>query len=514
MAVQGGPASNVVVDPSRARAGGPALPVAVVTDGRATEGNNAIAVYEAPAGTPVIAGPALPIVVAPAGSRVEAGPAIPVRVVAGSLGSTVAPPVNTVAPTISGTAELGATLTGNHGTYTGSPTSYTYRWLRNGVAIGGATAQTYVLVLSDLGTTITFEEVPTGPGGTGAAATSAGTAIPNWLLLDRFTTNAAAPLSSPRTCEPGPGTSAAINDPTNKLSITNQALTFASPAAPAFGNPGIWYTQQARAAGMAVSAAVTTPVTRNGFVGWDADTAGLPDSASAFWIRTNIDAHDDSYTVAGVAAINNQVYQCTVVLRSTGAFYLVDSTLVWVGASLSANFYPCAVAGNGNNNFVVDNMAVVQLGAPWNTDYGIATQQLSGARSQGDSFTHTADGFVEWTQTTRASANYTEVRFRKQDATNYWSVQIDSTGAVTLFEVVAGTPTSRGTGSGVTSGQRMVILFFGTTIRVFRSGNNQIISYTSATNFQTATAGDVNAIGTGGAISNIVSWPRTVTPPI
>lgn len=60
-------------------------------------------------------------------------------------------PSPTVAPNITGTTTVGSTLTVHNGTWSGSPTSYAYQWQRNGVAIGGATAATYVLQAGDSG---------------------------------------------------------------------------------------------------------------------------------------------------------------------------------------------------------------------------------------------------------------------------------------------------------------------------------------------------------------------------
>lgn len=60
-------------------------------------------------------------------------------------------PSPTVAPNITGTTTVGSALTIHDGTWAGSPTSYAYQWLRDGVAIVGATASTYVLVSGDLG---------------------------------------------------------------------------------------------------------------------------------------------------------------------------------------------------------------------------------------------------------------------------------------------------------------------------------------------------------------------------
>ena len=60
-------------------------------------------------------------------------------------------PEPTVAPAITGTLTVGSTLTVSNGTWSGSPTGYTYQWLRDGVEIGGATASTYLLVSGDSG---------------------------------------------------------------------------------------------------------------------------------------------------------------------------------------------------------------------------------------------------------------------------------------------------------------------------------------------------------------------------
>lgn len=77
----------------------------------------------------------------------------------------VAVPTNTALPTISGTAQVGQTLTSTNGSWNGAPTSYTRRWMRNGAAITGATAQTYVPVLADVGSTLRVEVTAINQGG-------------------------------------------------------------------------------------------------------------------------------------------------------------------------------------------------------------------------------------------------------------------------------------------------------------------------------------------------------------
>lgn len=63
----------------------------------------------------------------------------------------------TAAPAITGTAQVGQTLTGSDGTIVGG-TFASRRWLRDGVAISGATAATYVVQAADVGKQI-WQEV-------------------------------------------------------------------------------------------------------------------------------------------------------------------------------------------------------------------------------------------------------------------------------------------------------------------------------------------------------------------
>ena len=83
-----------------------------------------------------------------------------------------------------GSALVGDSLTGSY-TYTDIDGDLegisTFRWLRNGTAISGATASTYTLVAADSGQSISFEVTPVAATGiaAGSAATSGGIAIGN-----------------------------------------------------------------------------------------------------------------------------------------------------------------------------------------------------------------------------------------------------------------------------------------------------------------------------------------------
>ena len=97
----------------------------------------------------------------------------------GTVGVTVQPvaPGNTPPTannlTIAGTAQVGQLLTGNY-TYADADGDLegtsTYRWLRNGASISGATAKTYTLVAADQGALIVFEVTPVAATGASPGA--------------------------------------------------------------------------------------------------------------------------------------------------------------------------------------------------------------------------------------------------------------------------------------------------------------------------------------------------------
>jgi hypothetical protein len=91
------------------------------------------------------------------------------------------PPVSSAPPAITGAATAGQLLTASHGTWSNDPTSYTDTWMRctnTGTGCSPiASGETYRLTSSDVGHTLRVAETATGPGGTGAPATSAATAV-------------------------------------------------------------------------------------------------------------------------------------------------------------------------------------------------------------------------------------------------------------------------------------------------------------------------------------------------
>ena len=157
-----------------------------------------------------------------------------------------------VLPTIQGTAQVGGTLTLIGGTWSGSPTSFSYQWRRcpvdgsTCVAIDGAGGATYILTPGDIGAGITVTVTALGKGGAGSA-TSAPTApvapaplpepavrttVAQRAQAGAVTTVAAVAVAS---WQPGalPDQAAVgLADATSKLSLpgTTVRLSFGAPA--------------------------------------------------------------------------------------------------------------------------------------------------------------------------------------------------------------------------------------------------------------------------------------------
>ncbi len=92
-------------------------------------------------------------------------------------------PTNTVAPTVSGTAQVGDTLTASNGTWTESPTSFEYQWEDCNTSgkdcsnVSGAIASSYQLASSDAGHTLRVVVSASNEGGSGSAASEASQAV-------------------------------------------------------------------------------------------------------------------------------------------------------------------------------------------------------------------------------------------------------------------------------------------------------------------------------------------------
>ena len=107
----------------------------------------------------------------------------------GGSAVTQAVPNNTVEPRITGSATVGSTLNATQGSWSGSPTSFAYQWVRcprdgglptgaNCAAIGGATTSSYVVANADVGQRLRVRVTATNLDGSSTAASNATARVP------------------------------------------------------------------------------------------------------------------------------------------------------------------------------------------------------------------------------------------------------------------------------------------------------------------------------------------------
>ncbi len=115
--------------------------------------------------------------------------------------TTTAAPSNTSPPGVSGSAAQGSTLAATTGTWSGSPTSYAYQWLRcsstgaNCGAVSGATGSSYLLGSADVGYVLCVKVTAANSGGSNSAM-SADTPVVQGTVTASAPVNTAAPSIS------------------------------------------------------------------------------------------------------------------------------------------------------------------------------------------------------------------------------------------------------------------------------------------------------------------------------
>ena len=235
----------------------------------------------------------------------------------------VFPPVNSSVPVVAGTNRAGISLTSTNGSWTNSPTSYTYQWMSSATSggtytnIAGATASTYELGASDVGRYIRFSVVASNGSGGGAAALS----VSRGPISD-FLTGVAPELSDPTPTSDG-----------FTVDITN----YSNVVSYAFGNFSSIFSFAATTSGGSVSLL-------NGVV----TVTGLPANGSA---TVTVSASRAGYTTRSATRTGSTVVTTTTTSSTTSTLAPTTTTVV-VPDTTVAETVPAAAAPQGQRSVV------------------------------------------------------------------------------------------------------------------------------------------------------------------
>lgn len=337
-----------------------------------------------------------------------------------------------------------------------------------------------------------------------------------YLLRATFSTDIAAPLPASLPVDVGGPLATVQVD--GQLSQSGGKLVFPAQATPVWGDLRLVGPGLSRAAGRAFIADVVLDATnKDMWLGFATSaTPGSPGTAAAAGVQFSGSAILTSspggvFLPAYVVATTYTVY---VILRgAAGSFLIVkggiygNGTLLWVeNANTTATVYAALVTHS--NSGTLDNFRVLDL-ATFATDAQVYTNRLVSPIA-GATTTSTADAVIEWTASNTGGASASLIFFRKQDANNYWRIAYHAT-AFNLSECVAGVVTNRATDATANAnGSRFVVVCEGNVIKGYV--NNVLRwTYSSANNFQTQTALELNTLN--GTITELICWPRTVALP-
>ncbi len=335
------------------------------------------------------------------------------------------------------------------------------------------------------------------------------------LIHDSFVTTRAAGSVDGTAAEPGPGTREVVDTAGTKLSISGSALVFDGGSS---ADPGIWYDELDRVAGLCfLIGNINFDDNIRFHLGFASAVGNVPGQIrrEASNLATN---SKPSLNLASWPAGATD-YTLALVVRPNGYYILFKEAgttwkLIWLEDSGTTDpIYP-ALADNNGTDCTVDDLKAAVLGAGFGGQYSLATSQLAGSRSSGDSFSHEADFVQRATLTTVPTSGEIRVDFRKQDSNNLWGWRVNDSGDLELLEKVSGSDTVRGTAAAaVVDGELLTVVADDETINIHDGGASasRKINYGSAVNFKTETAGEIETVAASGAVTDVVTYPRILS---
>lgn len=340
-----------------------------------------------------------------------------------------------------------------------------------------------------------------------------------YLLKDEFTTTEAAPLASPRTCEPGPGT-LTIVDTGNLASITggklilNDDLTNQTKLYTSLLTSSVGYGMACKFTPRTTSGGGNkdTYFARTKSTSWDSSTdAGI-------WLRGlffRISEKNLNGTVPFSVVLNTE-YTIAIIARTAGNFYLVKGgvytewTLLHVTKLFTGNNHLLIQKNATGMKADVDYWRYFVLESLWPGDFGIADTYIANP-SSGTTATHAAECPTEVTWS--ASAGVTaEFDLRYTDDNNRVVVRCSQSGStIKILEVVGGVETERASAAQTWtpgSSYRVLMILSGTRLNTFVNDTDKN-SYTGLS--ASLTGNTMRVTASAGTLSDLVVWPGTLS---
>ena len=299
------------------------------------------------------------------------------------------PPLNTGAPTISGSTVAGDTLTATNGSWANSPTSYGYQWQDCTTGslgllcsdISGATGSSYTLANSDVGDTVRVVVTASNAGG----STSAPSAQSGVVTLPPAPANTAAPVvtGSPvegQTLWSSPGTWS--NSPTSYAYAWEDCDSSGNNCTTISGASSSTYTLASSDVGHTIRSIVTAT-----------NAGGKTSASSAQTAEVTIPAPGNT----GLPAITGQTVQGQTLTTSNGT---------WTG-SPTTYAYAWEDCDTSGNNCTTINGATTSTYTLTSSDVGNTIRSIVTATNTGGSTPATSNPSSTVTSPTPPPANTT-----------------------------------------------------------------------------------------------------------
>lgn len=349
---------------------------------------------------------------------------------------------------------------------------------------------------------------------------------PTRLFYDTFSSADEDPLTSPRTSNIG-RLIAVQNDGKFAISsgaiLTTAQLTVAAGDLQLCAKPAGAGDNWARTAGRAMAIKVNRTSGTHAFYpafGWfnqESAAAEVNDVIGFYPTGVQLRQMYSTLQIAPASVFSSSAdYTLVLVQRAVGAFYIVKSVALGEFTLLTAtnfiNTTPLyAVAPSYDCVETLDNLQIMDLGAPFNTEFGLATA-VNETPGAGATLVGSADGTVEFTWTPQAGQTL-NLMVRRTDDDNCWIVRcVQAASRIYLYEKQGGVETERGAAGGVAATWTVGTAY---TIRVnlrsqqivvFIGAGSAKITYATAA-FNAAATG----IKTDLAGADLVSWPYTLS---